>query len=191
MPKPANAAPKSPSWTSRPAVDEAQRDVEAAALTAGQGPARAVEEVAEVEVGGQRVGAGRGGGLVQAVQPGLGGQFLAHRHRRVDAAGLGHVADPAADAGRVADQVVPRHDGAARGGREQRGEHPQGGGLARAVGAEEAQDLARGHGQVDATHRFDGAALGLEGPGEPGGVDDRCHALSKTHVLKLCNDTKI
>jgi hypothetical protein len=79
--------------------------------------------------------------------------------------------------------------GGAAGGRDQRGEHAQGGGLAGAVGAEEAEDLARLDGEVDAPYGFDRSVAAAEGVGESGGADD-CHGPRKSESLKICNDTK-
>jgi hypothetical protein len=74
------------------------------------------------------------------------------------APGLRHVADAAAYLLGLLDDVVPGHRRGALGRSQQRGEHPEGGGLARAVGAEEADHLALGDIEVDAV---DGADLGL------------------------------
>src|SRR3954464_12415233 len=56
---------------------------------------------------------------------------------------------------RVDDDVVARDARGARGGAQQRREHPHGRGLARAVGAEEGVDLALVDVQVDALHGVD------------------------------------
>ena len=59
---------------------------------------------------------------------------------------------------RLAEQVAAGDGGLAAGGRQQRREHAQRGGLAGAVGTEEAEDLAGFDAQVDAGHGFDRAA---------------------------------
>jgi hypothetical protein len=98
----------------------------------------------------------------------------------VGGAALRHVADPATDADRIADQVAPGHRGRAGGGCEQRGEHPQRGGLAGPVGAQEADDLT---GLDVEVHAGDGVHLLLllpERAGEPAGVDHgpQCSSLT-------------
>ena len=74
----------------------------------------------------------------------------------------------AAHLGALRADIEPGHGRAARGGREQRREHQDGRRLSRAVGTEEAVDLARRDVQVDAVNRPDPAleladeALGLD-----------------------------
>ena len=69
-------------------------------------------------------------------------QLDAAGHGRVAAAALADVADALAHAVRFAAQVAAGDGRFAAGGRQQRREHAQGGGLAGAVGAEEAEDFA-------------------------------------------------
>jgi hypothetical protein len=57
-------------------------------------------------------------------------------------------------------------------GRQEGGEHPQGRGLARPVGAEKAEDLAAFDGQVDPADGVHGPGLELERPGQAAGADD-------------------
>ena len=64
---------------------------------------------------------------------------------------------------------------------EQRGQHAQRGGLARAVRPEEADDLPVADGQVHAPDRLDRAFAALEGPREPPRLDDP-HFLSLSLV---------
>jgi len=153
-------------------VDEAEGDIEAAALAAGEGFHRPVGEIGEVEVGAELVGAAVGGVGADAVEPGLENELLADEAAGVGAAGLGDVADPAADADGVGAEVAAG-DGRGAGGRaEEGGQHPEGGRLAGAVRAEEADDLAGGDCKVDATNGLDRSAAGLEGAGEAEGVND-------------------
>ena len=98
-------------------------------------------------------------GLGDALQRGLQLHVLAARQQRVQRGLLQRGADRGAHGGALADDVVARHARRARGGRQQRGEHQDGGGLAGAVGAEEAVDLAGLDAQVDAV---DGARAVLE-----------------------------
>ena len=60
-------------------------------------------------------------------------------------------------AGGVGDDVVPEHGGPARVGPQQGGEHADGGGLARPVGAEQAEHRAGPGDEVDAVERGGGA----------------------------------
>ena len=71
-----------------------------------------------------------------------------------------HVAGPTVHGPRLAPGVVAQHPGLPRRRPQQPHQQPQGGGLAGAVGAEVAEDLARPEGQVDVRER-DGAAEGL------------------------------
>jgi hypothetical protein len=64
----------------------------------------------------------------------------------VDARALADAADRPPHGARIAQHVVARDAGGAGVGPRQRGEDPDGGGLAGAVGAEQAEDRARGHG---------------------------------------------
>jgi hypothetical protein len=67
---------------------------------------------------------------------------------------VGHVADFAAHFMGLANDVVPADAHRARGGPQQRGEHLNGAGLARAVGADEAKDGAARDVERDAVDRF-------------------------------------
>src|SRR5690606_27763949 len=71
----------------------------------------------------------------------------------VQAAALADIADALPDLGGLLDDVVPGDGGGALGGGDEGGEHANGRGLARAVGAEAGEDLALADAQVDA---FDG-----------------------------------
>ena len=69
-------------------------------------------------------------------------QVLAHREILVEAEALRHVADVALDLVRLGADVVAEAGAAAFVRSEQPAQHPDGRGLARAVGAEEAIDFA-------------------------------------------------
>ena len=79
--------------------------------------------------------------------------MLTRRQERVERRLLQGHADRIADGRPVAHDVVTRHPGGAGGGREQRGEHVDGGRLAGAVGPQEAVDLAGLDLEVDAVDR--------------------------------------
>jgi hypothetical protein len=66
---------------------------------------------------------------------------------------FGDHTDLALDLARVSDGVEAENFDCAGGGGEDAGEHLDGGGFARAVGAEESVELARGHAERDV---FDG-----------------------------------
>jgi hypothetical protein len=164
--------------SSRRGVDQAQRDVQAAALAAGQGLAQPPAQPGELELIGEQLRPLGGLAHGNAVQPGLNLQFLVHQAVRIGAAGgsadgLGDVADPAADAHRVAQQVCPRHRPGPRRRGQQGGQHVQRRRLARAVRPEEADDLAVMHGQVDPSHGLYHAPAAPEGPRETARLDDR------------------
>jgi hypothetical protein len=84
-----------------------------------------------------------------------------------DATGLRDVADAAPHLLGLLDHVEPGHRGGALGGTQQGGEHPERGGLAGAVRAEESDDLTLGDVEVDAVDGADLllllAVLGVEG----------------------------
>ena len=105
-----------------------------------------------------------------AVQGGLEPHVLGAGQERVERGLLERGADRGAHLGALLDDVVPATRARARGGREQRGEHVDGRGLARAVRAEEAVHLAGLHAQVDAVDR---ARALLELPDEVRRLDGR------------------
>ena len=93
-----------------------------------------------------------GGGLaaVEAVEPRRVAQVLATRHALVEADRIGQVADPTLDLARLPGRVQTHDRGLAVGRLGQAEEHQDGRGLARAVLAEQAEDLARVDLQVQA-----------------------------------------
>ncbi len=73
------------------------------------------------------------------------GQVVAHRHLRIERRVLRQVADALLHLERLLEDVEAAHFHAAARRRDHAGEDAHGGGLAGAVGSEEAQDLARLH----------------------------------------------
>ena len=152
-------------------VDEADGDVQPAPLPARHRLGLPLPEPVEVELPEQLPAALGGLGGAHAVEPGVVDDLLPRARLGRGRTALGDVADPAAHADRVGDEVAPGHGGGARRGFEQRRQHAQGRRLAGAVGAEEADDLTRLDVEVDAD---DGVHLLLaltECAGEPASVD--------------------
>jgi hypothetical protein len=78
----------------------------------------------------------------QALQLGAKPQILPHPHLRMQRIVLRHVADAAANLPRVRENIQARHARRAGGGRQEAGEDAHRGAFARAVRAEQADDLA-------------------------------------------------
>jgi hypothetical protein len=117
-------------------VDQPHRDVEPAPLAAGEGGHRAVGDAAQVERVDELGGADPRGPHTHPVAAALAHQLVATALAVAGAVALADVADAHTDRSLVAGDVVA---GDLRGsGRrwDQRREHPQGGRLARPVGAE-------------------------------------------------------
>ena len=87
--------------------------------------------------------------LGEVVEPGDEIEVLLDRQVLVEREPLGHVADLALDTAAAADDVVAEHRPLAGVRRQKPADHADRGGLARAVGAEKADDLARRHFQRD------------------------------------------
>ncbi len=98
--------------------------------------------------------AAAGVAVAEALELGAEFQVFPDAHVLVERDVFRHVADFAAGLDGLAEDVEAGDGGGAGGGRQVAGEHPQGGGFARAVGAEEADDFAAGHGKGDAADRF-------------------------------------
>ena len=138
-------------------MHEREREVQAALHAAGVAADLAVGRVGEADALEQLGAADDALALGQAVERGLEAQVLAAREERVERGLLEGGADRLAHVGALADDVVAGHARGARGGRQQRGEHQHGGGLAGAVGAQEAVDLAGLDAEVDPVHGADAA----------------------------------
>ncbi|MEJ0044679.1 MAG: hypothetical protein WDM81_21760 [Rhizomicrobium sp.] len=109
----------------------------------------------------------RRAGVRQFVDPGDEIQILADRQILPETELLRHVTDVVLDPFGLGAKVVAEHRALAFRGAEQAAQHADGGGLARAVGAEEAPDLPRRHRDIDVVDR----ELGAEALGQPTHVD--------------------
>ena len=120
------------------------------------------------------------GGRVEVEQASVQRELLARGQPRVERGLLEHHADLPPHGGALAHHVAPEQEDAARGRREQRGEHAHGRRLARAVGPEQAEADAARHVEVDARERAGVAIALLEGAhldrgvGVGGGHDLAC-----------------
>jgi hypothetical protein len=153
-------------------VDQCARQVEPALHAARVALGAAVGGVGQADQVEQLLRARPGVRPTDPVQAALQLQQLAPRLDRIEADLLERHADPPPYRGGIVDHVHARHAGAAGGRREERAEHPHGGGLAGAVGAEEAEHLPLGDGEVDVANRLDSA---LERPLEGACFDCRRH----------------
>ena len=158
-------------------VHQRQRQVEPALHAARVAAHLAVGRLGQAHALDQLVAAALALGLGQAVQRGLQAHVLARGQERVERGLLQRGADVLAHLRAVRAHLVAGHARRALVGRQQRGEHQHGGGLARAVGAEEAVDLARLHVEVDAV---DGARALLE-------LLDEALDLDRGRVLGDCS----
>src|SRR3989441_10020546 len=86
----------------------------------------------------------RSGAARHALQLGDEAQVAGHRHVVVEGRALGQVADAAADLARLREDIEALDPDRAAGRRQEAGDDAHGGGLAGAVGAEEAEDLPGG-----------------------------------------------
>ena len=141
---------------------QAHRDVEPPLHAAGVGLDQPVGRVGEAEAL-ERLGrplAQRGAG--DPVELALDDEVLAAGRVHVDAVLLADDADRVADAHGLGEHVVAGDAGAARVGGGEGGEDADGRGLARPVGAEQAEDGARLDLEVEAVERTDVARIGLD-----------------------------
>jgi len=111
------------------------------------------------------------GHAIQAVHAADEAEVLAGGEAAEQGHALGDDPDLALQLGGVLGQVGAQYADLAAGGCEQAGEHLDGGGLAGAVGAEEAEELARVDGEVDV---IDGGEI-PEAARERGGLDGGRH----------------
>ena len=84
-------------------------------------------------------------------------EILAHAHVGVERRRLGQIAGAALGLDRLLDEIEAGHDGGALGGRHVAGEHAHGRGLAGAVRAEKAEDLAAFDREADVVDGGEGA----------------------------------
>jgi hypothetical protein len=149
-------------------VDEGAGEGEALADAARE---VAGEDVLAVGEAGDVEGVGDAGllsGAAQAVGAGEEGEVFDDLQVGVEREALGHVADGGLDAGGLAGDREAGDAGVAGARGQQAAEHADGGGLARAVGAEVAEDLAAGDVKRDGV---DGGEV-AEAAGEVGDLDD-------------------
>ena len=106
---------------------------------------------------------------VESVGAGPEAQVLLDREVPVEREALRHVADVTLDLSGLLGDVEAEQVRGTRGRREQPAQHPDGGGLAGAVGAEEAEDLARPNRERDPVDGLEGAkaAAQLAAPPPP------------------------
>jgi hypothetical protein len=106
------------------------------------------------------------------VQAALKHEFAPPGFDDVTAAGLADIADPPAHQAPLGAQVRTRNRRLPTRRHEQRGQHPQGGRLAGAIGSEEAEDLAVAHLEVNTRDGLHGASRArVEGAPERSGAD--------------------
>ena len=144
-------------------VHQGPRDQQPLGLPAGQVGGHRLAPVREAEYLEQLLGPALGLAQAQAEEPATELQVLGHGQLHVERVVLGHHADPALHADRVGDHVHARHPCLTARRQDQRGEHADGGGLARAVRSQQPEELAGADGQVDAAHRGHVPARGLIG----------------------------
>src|SRR5665213_4316929 len=183
-------------------VHQADGDVETAPLAARVRLRLAGRAALDLEGLEQLSGTDLGLALAHPVEAPLEHKLAAPRLDDVAAARLADVADAASHQASLGEQVGARDHGLTARRREQGREHAQRRRLARAVGAEEAEDLAVAHLEVDATHGLDGAsAAGGERAPKPArangdaavgcesgvfrGGDGRGHECSPREVLAI------
>jgi hypothetical protein len=110
-------------------------------------------------------------GAGESVEDGLEAQQFGARHQRVDGGVLQRDTDVAPNGVGLVDDVVSGDRRRARRRPQQRGEHPDGGALAGAVRAEEAEDLAGLDGEIDAVDGSYGVGARSEVSDEIAGDD--------------------
>jgi len=142
-------------------VDEGIRQADALAVAFREGFDHLAADVAEAAGVDDVADAAAAVAAAEALELGAEFQVFADAHVLVERDVFRHVADFPACFDGLAEDVVVGDGGGAGGGRQVAGEHPQGGGFARTVRAEEADDFAARHGKADAADRFvAGVSLG-------------------------------
>ena len=116
------------------------------------------------------------------VQPALELEQLASGLHRVEADLLERDADAPPHLIAVVHHVVTCHRSGPRRRRQQGAEHPHDGRLAGAVRAQEAEDLALGHPEVDSAHGLDSA---LEGAGQVSRFDGRGFPVVRSQLASV------
>ncbi len=162
-------------------VHQPQGDVEPSLLAAGQGRHPPGLHGRQVEGPQQLPGLSHRVRGVHPVEAPLTDQLVQHPKAEPRPGALTDIADPGAHPGRLVDDVGTGDHRRPRGWRQQRGEHPQRGRLARAVRPEEGHQLARGDVDVDTADGFHGLFLGLEGLRQLFGMD---HFAAPSLILR-------
>ena len=144
--------------------DDAARHHEALRHAARQRVDVGFGAVGQVELLEQLVGPRPRRALVEPEIAAVVVEVLPDREAAVERVGLRDHADRLFGQGRLGDHIDAAHAGAAGARHDARREHADGGRLAGAVGAEQAEDLAGGDRQVE---RLDGADAAREGLREP------------------------
>jgi hypothetical protein len=170
-------------------MHQAERDVQPAALPAGERFDKTLIEACEVELAGEQPRATARIAGREPVQLALKYELLTHRGVRIRASpgcahGLRHITNPPAHTGRIMEQVGACHGRGSRGGAQQRGEHAQCGRLSRSVRPEKPDDLAIADRQINSTYRLNRAFPALEDPGETLRLNDG-HIFSSVRPLSV------
>jgi hypothetical protein len=165
--------------------DEARGEVEAAAHAAGERLDEAIGGVGQAETLEELGGAGAHDRPRQVVEPADHLEVRAGGEQAVDGGLLAGEADLRPHGGRVGDDVVPGHQGAALGGLQERGEDPHRGRLAGAVVAEQAEDRALRHVEVDVAQRPKIVVAPAEPFGEDAGLVGGCHVAPHSYGVRL------
>ena len=155
--------------------DQARGEVQAPAHAAGELRDRLVRRLLQIELRQQPLGGGAGVGRPQALQPAEHPQVLGGGQVLVNRRVLAGDADQLTDAVRFAGHVHAEYPGLPVVDGQQGGEHPQGRRLPRAIGAEDAEDLALAYLKVDSVDRTELA----EGLDQAGGVNGCCSCHSE------------
>ena len=145
-------------------------ELDAASLAAGEGLAAGGREGGEVEVS-EQVGPALGsGGAGQVAQAGV--DVFGDGEAAEDGGLLRHVAEPGARAApeRVAGNVAAVEADLAALGAQQAREHAEGGGLAGAIGAEQADDLAERDAEREVVHDDAAAEAAVQSDRDEAGV---------------------
>ena len=149
-------------------VNEGARDVGALLLAGGEGAALLVGEGGDLEFRDELFRAAREAVLGDFVEAAKVEQHLARRQAAVELRVAGEKADAAARGERMFEYVLTVDENLPARGRKNAGEHSENGGLARAIGTEEADDLAGVDREADSVNDLGGA----EGFYETVGAED-------------------
>ena len=170
--------------------DQRAGDLEPAPLAAAEALDRAVEEAVEAQRRRELADSLRGHGAIDAPEAGVDVEVAQPAERAVHHRVLEDDAARLARRERFTRDVEARDARASGARHDRRRQHADRRRLAGAVGAEQAEDLARGDGEVDALHGLDAAGIGLSqaahldcGPGDSRDVfGSGWHRLSLGHI---------